>query len=137
LAGDTGASNTDPDAKGPKPDNHWVQTGSHVMVVGAGARAMEGYPRTADPDPTKPYVMWPGTPYEHLMVPVRQIPRPAPLVSCHCRPRSARRAYRWTGARSPLGSMSPRKSKVPRPSVPEGTRTVVWAASRARIYKDG
>jgi len=71
LAGDTGASNTDPYAKGPRPDNHWVQTGSHVMVVGAGARAMEGYPKTADPDPTKPYVMWPGTPYEHLMLPVR------------------------------------------------------------------
>ena len=71
LAGDTGASNTDPYAKGPKPDNHWVQTGSHVMVVGAGARAMQGYPKTADPDPTKPYVMWPGTPYEHLMLPVK------------------------------------------------------------------
>jgi hypothetical protein len=71
LAGDTGASNTDPDAKGPKPDNHWVQTGSHVMVVGAGAQAMQGYPKTADPDPTKPYVMWPGSPYEHLMLPVK------------------------------------------------------------------
>jgi hypothetical protein len=71
LAGDTGASNTDPYAKSPKPDNHWVQTGSHVMVVGAGARAMEGYPKTAAPDPTKPYVMWPGTPYEHLMIPVK------------------------------------------------------------------
>jgi hypothetical protein len=71
LAGDTGASNTDPDAKGPKPDNHWVQTGSHVMIVGAGAKAMQGYPKTADPDPTKPYVMWPGFPYEHLMLPVR------------------------------------------------------------------
>jgi len=71
LAGDTGGSNTDPYAKGPKPDNHWVQTGSHVMVVGAGARAMQGYPRTADPDPTRPYVMWAGTPYEHLMIPVR------------------------------------------------------------------
>jgi hypothetical protein len=22
-------------------------------------------------DPTKPYVMWPGTPYEHLMLPVK------------------------------------------------------------------
>jgi hypothetical protein len=31
---------------------------------------MQGYPRTADPDVTRPYVMWPGTPYEHLMLPV-------------------------------------------------------------------
>jgi hypothetical protein len=71
LAGDTGASNTDPYAKGKTDDNHWVQTGSHVMVVGAAAKQMEGYPRTSDPDPTKPYVMWPGSPYEHLMIPVK------------------------------------------------------------------
>ncbi len=71
LAGDTGASNTDPYAKGPQQGNHWVQTGTHVMVVGPAAKTMVGYPRTADPDPTKPYVMWPGTPYEHLMIPVK------------------------------------------------------------------
>jgi hypothetical protein len=30
-----------------------------------------GYPRSADvSDPTQPYVMFPGTPYEHLMLPV-------------------------------------------------------------------
>jgi len=71
LAGDTGASNTDPYATGQAPDNHWVQTGSHVMIVGAAAKEMAGYPRSADPDPTKPYVMWPGSPYEHLMLPVK------------------------------------------------------------------
>jgi hypothetical protein len=71
LAGDTGASNTDPWAKEKSGDNHWVETGSHVMIVGAAARGMTGYPRTADPDPTKPYVMWPDTPYEHLMIPVK------------------------------------------------------------------
>ncbi|HET6307659.1 MAG TPA: hypothetical protein VFG12_10765 [Rhodopila sp.] len=71
LAGDTGASNTDPFATQQTPDNHWVQTGSHVMIVGAAAKGMAGYPRTADADPTKPYVMWPDTPYEHLMLPVK------------------------------------------------------------------
>lgn len=71
LAGDTGASNTDPWAKGKTADNHWVQTGSHVMIVGPAARTMVGYERTPDPDPTKPYVMWPGSPYEHLMIPVK------------------------------------------------------------------
>jgi hypothetical protein len=71
LAGDTGASNTDPYATGKTADNHWIQTGSHVMIVGAGAKSMAPtYPRDADPDPTKPYVMWPGTLYEHLMIPV-------------------------------------------------------------------
>lgn len=71
LAGDTGASNTDPYATGKTPDNHWIATGSHVMVVGAAVKSMRGYQRDADPDPTKPYVMWPGTPYEHLMIPVQ------------------------------------------------------------------
>jgi hypothetical protein len=40
------------------------------MIVGSGAKMLSGYPRDAKPDPTKPYVMWPGTPYEHLMLPV-------------------------------------------------------------------
>jgi hypothetical protein len=71
LAGDTGASNTDPYATAKTADNHWIETGSHVMIVGAAAPTMVGYPKTADADPTKPYVMWPGTPYEHLMLPVR------------------------------------------------------------------
>ena len=70
LNGDTGMSNTDPWATTQKPGNHWVKTGPHVMVVGSGVKKMAGFPRRPDPDPTKPYVMWPGTPYEHLMLPV-------------------------------------------------------------------
>ncbi len=60
-----------PDATEKKADNHWVQTGSHLRIVGAAAKTTIGYPKTADPDPTEPYVMWPGTPYEHLMLPVK------------------------------------------------------------------
>jgi hypothetical protein len=71
LAGDTGASNTDPYATKKTTDNHWIQTGSHVMIVGVAAKGMAGYPRTADADPTRPYVMWPDSPYEHLMIPVK------------------------------------------------------------------
>ena len=71
LNGDTGACNTDPWATKFEPGNHWVQTGAHVMIVGPAARTMADYPRTADPDPTKPYVMWPGSPYQHLMLPVK------------------------------------------------------------------
>jgi len=69
LGGDTGASNTDPFATAKTASNHWVKTGPHVMIVGPSAKTM-GYPMTADPDPTKPYVMWPHTPYAHLMIPV-------------------------------------------------------------------
>jgi len=72
LRGDNGASNTDPYAKGETPDNNWVKTGAHVMIVGAEAKAMlAGYPHDAKADPHKPYVMWMGTPYEHLMLPIQ------------------------------------------------------------------
>ena len=70
LAGGTDASNTDPYAQKPEANNNWVETGPHVMVVGAKG-IMDGYPRDAKPDTSKPYVMWPDTPYEHLMIPVR------------------------------------------------------------------
>ncbi len=71
LNGDTGASNTNPYAKEQTADNNWVRTGAHVMIVGADAKSMlQGYPREAKADPNSPYVMWPGTPYEHLMLPV-------------------------------------------------------------------
>jgi hypothetical protein len=68
MAGDTGTSNHDPYAT---DKTHWVQTGPHVMVVGTAAGEMASiYPRTLDPDPSQAYVMYPGTPYEHLMLPV-------------------------------------------------------------------
>lgn len=69
LAGDEGASNTEPTATKKTADNHWVVTGPHIMLTGAAAKTL-GYTEAADPDPTKPYMMWAGTPYEHAMVPV-------------------------------------------------------------------
>jgi hypothetical protein len=71
LAGGTDASNTDPYAAKPTATNHWIKTGPHVMVVGADAAFYDAYPKSADPDTTTPYVMWAGTPYQHLMVPVK------------------------------------------------------------------
>ena len=70
LSGGTDASNTDPFAQKPEANNNWVETGPHVMIVGAKG-LMEGYPRAAKPDTAQPYVMWANTPYEHLMVPVQ------------------------------------------------------------------
>ncbi len=69
LAGDNGASNTDPYARTSTAGNHWVKTGPHVMIVGAAVKTM-GYPMAADADATKPYVMWADTPYAHIMIPV-------------------------------------------------------------------
>ncbi|WNL47720.1 hypothetical protein RKE25_08805 [Dyella sp. BiH032] len=71
LAGGTDASNTDPYATKPDASNHWVKTGPHVMVVGANPSFYDMYPKEADPDTSVPYVMWAGTPYQHLMAPVK------------------------------------------------------------------
>jgi len=70
LAGDTGTNNQDAHAR--DTHQHWVQTGPHVMVVGPRVRDMVGYSRTVDvADPSQPYAMYPGTPYEHLMLPTK------------------------------------------------------------------
>lgn len=71
LAGGTDASNTDPYATGPTKSNHWIKTGPHVMVVGADASFYDTYPKGPDPDTSMPYVMWAGTPYQHLMAPIK------------------------------------------------------------------
>lgn len=71
LAGGTDASNTDPYATKPSANNNWVKTGPHVMIVGAASEFYDMYPKDAQPDTSVPYVMWPGTPYQHLMIPVR------------------------------------------------------------------
>ena len=42
------------------------------MIAYMDAKALlQTYPRNPKPDPHKPYVMWPGSPYEHLMLPVQ------------------------------------------------------------------
>jgi len=70
LEGGTDASNTDPYATKPTAENDWVKTGPHVMVVGS-KEVLAGYPSGAKPDTSAPYVMWAGTPYAHLMVPIK------------------------------------------------------------------
>jgi len=74
LDGDTGTSNHDSAER--HTHKHWVQTGPHVMIVGGAAREMlSPYPRDLDvKDPTQPYVMFPGKPNEHLMIPVHSEP---------------------------------------------------------------
>ena len=69
LAGGSDASNTDPFATKPAPGGSWVDTGPHVMVLNIGTK-FDGYPTTAA-NTKVPYVMFPGTPYAHLMLPVR------------------------------------------------------------------
>lgn len=68
LAGDGGASNTDPYAEGPTADNEWIVEGPHLMMITPDAALLESLP--TDPSLGGPYVMWKGTPYAHIMIPV-------------------------------------------------------------------
>jgi hypothetical protein len=68
LQGGSDADNDDPFAAAPPAGKPWVSTGPHLMIFNAPG-LMEGHPANAD-DTTRPYVMYPGTPYAHLMVPV-------------------------------------------------------------------
>lgn len=68
LAGGSDASNTDPYATAPTAGEDWVESGPHIMTLAADPSQLEGHP--TDPHAGVPYVMWAGTPYAHLMVPV-------------------------------------------------------------------
>jgi hypothetical protein len=67
LAGDGGASNVDAYAEGPTDDNEWIVEGAHLMILAPGD-LLDAFP--TDPNNGGPYVMWKGTPYAHLMVPI-------------------------------------------------------------------
>jgi hypothetical protein len=68
LQGGTDASNTDPFKMRPDSGQPWVDTGPHVMVVVPDVAHLRGV--STDPKNGGPYVMWGGTPYAHVMVPV-------------------------------------------------------------------
>ncbi len=68
LAGDEGASNIDPFATGPSDDNDWIVEGPHMMIILPDSAMLEGF--STDPHNGGPYVMWKGTPYVHIMVPI-------------------------------------------------------------------
>jgi hypothetical protein len=69
LAGGTTASNTDPFASGPAAGEEWVTDPPHVMLLMPGGFDPADF--TTDHHSGGPYIMWEGTPYEHLMVPVQ------------------------------------------------------------------
>lgn len=67
LQGNVQASATDPFARGPTPDNQWVEMGPSLMIVTPDTAALAAL--SGDPGPG-PRIMWKGTPYAHVMVPV-------------------------------------------------------------------
>jgi hypothetical protein len=80
LAGDVGSSNTDPYAEAPTSNNQWVEPGPHTMIIVPNAAELEGI--STDPYGGGPFVMWKGTPYVHIMVPVGKRPLINASSSC-------------------------------------------------------
>ena len=71
LQGGTTPSNVDPSATQPPDGMDWMQEPPHVMIFNYGD-AIQDYPKPGEmPDMTQQWVMWAGTPYEHLMLPVK------------------------------------------------------------------
>lgn len=69
LAGDDNVNNADPFDTVPDPGEVWVQEGPHLMIIVPDPEvALAGL--SDDPDNGGPYVMWKGTTYAHIMVPV-------------------------------------------------------------------
>jgi len=60
-------SNTDPYATKETPDNHWSHAGPHLMILVPDNTALAGI--STDPTNGGPWVMFPNTPYAHIMAP--------------------------------------------------------------------
>ena len=73
LQGDTPVSNTDPYAKAPSPGDDWVEgLGAHLMVLVPDVKTLEDV--STNSKNGGPWIMWPDTPYAHLMLPIDSYP---------------------------------------------------------------
>jgi hypothetical protein len=70
LQGGSDASNTDPFATEPAEGNEWMSSPPHVMLLLPEDLAESGF--SSDYQTGGPWIMWAGTPYEHLMMPVAE-----------------------------------------------------------------
>jgi len=69
LQGGSAASNSDPFATEPPEGGSWRRSPPHLMIITPDKLN----PAIFDSEPSAggPWIMWGGTPYEHLMVPAR------------------------------------------------------------------
>ena len=69
LQGDTPVSNSDPYATEPTGPEDWVtDLGPHLMMLMPDAALLENI--STDHLNGGPWIMWPGTPYAHIMIPL-------------------------------------------------------------------
>jgi hypothetical protein len=73
LSTNSEGSNTDPFATKATPQNEWHKVGPIIGLLLPDAQQLDGLP--SSPDGAKPYVMYKGTPYAHVMVPVADVPK--------------------------------------------------------------
>lgn len=72
LAGDAPISNIKPDGK--KEEGDWVEgLKAHLMILVPDHSMFDNV--STDPNNGGPWIMWPGTPYAHIMVPIDSYPR--------------------------------------------------------------
>ena len=71
LQGGSDASNTDPFATEPAEGEEWLTSPPHIMVLLPGEIDQTAF--STDHHSGGPYVMWAGTPYEHIMMPVAEV----------------------------------------------------------------
>ena len=74
LAGDAEVSNSDPFASKKTTDADWV-TGlkAHLMILVPNFKSLDSVPNEWRDG--GPWIMWNGTPYEHLMIPIDSMKR--------------------------------------------------------------
>jgi hypothetical protein len=69
LMGDNGTSNINHGDEQPTPDNEWVASGPHLMILVPDEKILEGI--LTDPETGGPYIMYKGTPIVHIMAPTQ------------------------------------------------------------------
>jgi hypothetical protein len=70
LQGGSDASNTDPFAMKPEKGEEWVSAPPHIMLIVPGK--LDTPLLSTDHHSGEPWVMYAGTPYEHVMIPVEE-----------------------------------------------------------------
>jgi hypothetical protein len=70
LQGGSDPSNTDPLATEPAAGEEWVSSLPHVMLLLPGELDQSLF--STDHHAGGPFIMWAGTPYEHIMMPVAE-----------------------------------------------------------------
>lgn len=74
IQGDTPVSNTDPYATEMTSEDDWVEDlGAHLMILVPDHDSFSNL--STDPNNGGPWIMWPDTPYAHIMIPLEGAPK--------------------------------------------------------------